>query len=396
MPPDFAPSSPRVGLLFDSVSPNTGDIAIGIAAQQELARNGIDDVVVLDPFAPDVSAVDAVLVGGGELIRPTGDAFYDAFRLPRGTVLNAVGVWQSADELSFLDDYEWVAARSSAEAEVLRRQRPDADVLACTTTTLESEPVAIPGVEPGEPVVGIHVVPHTLVLCPDLVEVIDGIQGKKVLIPFTHYNYDDSFMRALPLDRSNVVMLPRMTPLELHAVIGQMSYVVTSSLHASLFAYSQNVPFASAYQEKVWNYFVDRGLERFIFRNGADLRRALVEIAGGHVDFRDQVERDKAQVRAAYGRYAEAFRRRAGQRRDTAPGAADAPAAVASAPGSDLARELLLSGQRENVILHRDNVIHGLMLRALTAEHDVAVWRAEAERLSARLRAFDLRQRWRR
>ncbi|WP_225753637.1 polysaccharide pyruvyl transferase family protein [Actinotalea sp. Marseille-Q4924] len=366
---------PRVGLLYDSVSANTGDIAIGIAGAQELARHGLADVTVLDPFAPATDSVDAVVVGGGELIRPIGDAFYDVFRLAGGTVLNSAGVWQAAEGLELFKDYAVVSARSSVEAEVLSRYVDDVRVVPDTTTTMESAPYRIPGVEDGEPVVGVHVVPHTLALCPDLVELIDAIPHKKVFIPFTHYNYDDSFMRAVPFDRTNATFLPRLSPLELHGAIGGLTYVVTSSLHASLFAYSQSVPFATVHQEKVWNYFSDRGLQRLVFRSCAELRAALEEIEAGEVDLAGLVAADKAAVRAAYADYAAAIRHRAGHR-----------SVPRSAPvSSELQSERLTSSQREGVIHNRDSVLHQLYLRVLTAERGERVWHDEADRLAARV-----------
>lgn len=379
---------PRVGLLFDSVSENTGDVAIGIAARQEFARHGIDDVVVLDPFHPDTASVDAVVVGGGELIRPVGDSFYDKFRVPDGTILNAVGVWQNADQLEYLAGYRHVSARSEAEAAVLRAFVPDVEVLACTTTTLESEPREIPGIDPSQPVVGIHAVPHTLLLCPDIVEIVNAIPHQKVFIPFTHYNYDDSFMRALPFDRSNAVLLPRLDPLELHSVIGQMTYVVTSSLHATLFAYSQGVPFATAHQEKVVNYFGDRGLGRFVFASNDQLRRAIEELEGGAVDLSELVAADRAAVHHAYARYAATIR---GLQRS---GNAGAPRRQARASRSTAVQvDHLRAEQREHVIANRDVTVHALMYRAVSAESEAARWRAEAEHLAGQLAELSNRPR---
>lgn len=368
----------RVGLLYDSVSANTGDIAIGIAGRQELARHGIHDVEVLDPFAPDTGSVDTVIVGGGELLRPLGDAFYDAFRPVYGSILNAVGVWQTADELEYLAGYDYVSARSSAEAAVLRQYVTDVRVTPCTTTTLESEPYDL-GLEAGEPVVGIHLVPHTLALCPELVEIIDAIPERKVFIPFTHYNYDDSFMRALPFDRTGTIQLPRLSPLELHSVLGQMSYVVTSSLHATLFAYSQNVPFVTAYQEKVINYLGDRRLGRFVYASDDQLRAALAEVQAGGIDFGEAVAVDKAAVHDAYATYAGLVRRRAGEsHRNTRQG-------PVSTRDDGRNAEHLRAEQREHVIENRDVAVHHLTRRLMAAQAEASLWHKEADRLGAEL-----------
>ena len=372
----------RVGLLYDSVSANTGDIAIGIAGIQELARHGVEGTVVLDPFGPHLDSVDAVVVGGGELIRPVGDPFYDTFRLEGGTFLNAAGVRLAADHLEYLRDYEVVSARSTVEAEVLSRFVDDVRVVPCTTTTLESDPYDIPGLGDDEPVVGIHVVPHTLELVPQLVELIDAIPYRKVFIPFTHYNYDDSFMSAVPFDRRDAIWLPRLSPLELHAAIRRMTYVVTSSLHASLFAYSQNVPFVSVHQEKVASYFGDRGLERFVFRSAAQFREAVEEVQSGEVDFSELVRRDREGVHDVYAAYAAALGRR-GRRRTV-----DAPPTEGT---SALDAQRVVSTQREGVVLQRDAVLHQLYLRVLGAERNEHIWHAEADRLAARVAELEAR-----
>jgi hypothetical protein len=374
-------SAVSVGLLFDSISQNTGDIAIGIAGAQELARHGISNCVVLDPFAPRTSAVDMVIVGGGELIRPVGDPFYDQFRLTNGGVLSSVGVWQSAADLEFLNSYDRVTARTRVEADVLRKYASAVEVLPCATTTLESEHYEIPGSEPGEELVGIHVVPHTLAMCPDIIAIIDAIPERKVFIPFTHYNFDDSFMRALPFDRTNSLQLPRLTPLQLHSAIGQMKYVVVSSLHASIFAYSQNVPFASVSQEKVAHYFDDRGLSDFVFASDAALERALGLIRNGHASFESSVARDKVAVHRAYADFAALARRKHDDPTRSANLACE-PDANDLKSSEDRVKALFID-QRAQVIISRDAVVSQLARRALDAESGVKMWHLEADRLAS-------------
>lgn len=374
---------PRVGLLFDSVSENTGDIAIGIAGAQEFARHGIDDVVHIDPFSSDLSDVDMVVVGGGELIRPLGDPFYDAFRLRGGSVLNAAGVWDTAEQLDFLKDYDFVSARNTTEAAVLSRFVDDVKVLPCATTTLEAPHYEIPGALPGEKLIGIHVVPHTLTLCPEIVDQINALEGRKVFIPFTHYNYDASFMSALPFEREDAITLPQLSPLELHSVLGQMDFVVVSSLHASIFAYSQNVPFATVHQPKVLNYFKDRGLERFVFSDVASLAGALTEIQAGEVDFSDLVAKDKAEVAEAFGVYAELAHARA-----SAHGGSLPPYVTQH---DDRRESALLVDQLVQVIAGRDRVIAHDWMRLMSLEHHMNRWHAEADKLAAEVATLSAR-----
>ena len=288
-------------LLYDSISRNTGDIAIGIAGEQALAERGIASRT-LDPFVETAEA--PLLIGGGELIRDAGDDFYDRYRRPGSHILNAAGVWTSATDLDYLRAYHYVSARSEVEVEHLRTWAPDARLLPCTTTLLRSEHYEIPGLEAGEPVVGIHMVPHSLRLIDDLVERVNAIPHKKVFIPFTHYNADASFMRSLPFRWENTIVLDNLKPLELHSVIGQMSYVVVSSLHASIFAYSQGVGFGSIHQTKTANYFRDRGLDDFMIKDSASFVSIVDQLENGGFDGSKQLDADRQAVNTAYDEYA--------------------------------------------------------------------------------------------
>jgi hypothetical protein len=287
-------------LLYDSISPNTGDIAIGIASQQIFDKLGVSSSIV-DPFSDTPRA--PLVVGGGELIRETGDPFYDRFRRRGRHILNAAGVWTTATDLDYLNEYEFVSARSSREVEVLHRHVKDVELLPCATTALESPRFEIPGVEESEPVVGIHLVPHALRLIDRLAPIINAIPHKKVFIPFTHYNGDRSFMKSLPFDWSNSVVLDEVQPLELHSVIGQMKYVVVSSLHASIFAYSQNVPFASVYQKKAHYYFDDRQLADHMVSNESQLATLIERLEHDEFDFTERVAEDRVKITSAFEKY---------------------------------------------------------------------------------------------
>jgi Polysaccharide pyruvyl transferase len=287
-------------LLFDSISLNTGDIAIGIAGQQVLADHGATSIIV-DPFTENLSS--PLIIGGGELIRTSGDPFYDSYRRRGRHILNAAGIWTNADDLDYLNEYEFVSARSTRELEVLRKSVPSAELLPCSTTLLRSDHYVIPGIEPGETVVGIHMVPHSLRMIEDLIPLINAIPHKKVFIPFTHYNGDASFMKTLPFDKTNSIVLDTLEPLQLHSVISQMSYVLVSSLHASIFAYSQNVPFASVHQKKAQYYFEDRGLGSHLVVDHADLSNMIHRLDTERFDFTASITRDKARINEAFAGY---------------------------------------------------------------------------------------------
>lgn len=358
------PNAPG-NLLFDSLSPNTGDIAIGIAGQQVFKNFGIDARVV-EPF--EVEMPRPLVVGGGELIRVSGDPFYDSFRQSGGHILNASGVWSSADKLDYLKEYAFVSARSEREVEVLRRWVPDAEVVPCATTLLTGEHYDIPGAEYGEPLVGIHMVPHALRMIEDLIPIIDAIPHRKVFIPFTHYNSDASFMKSLPFDRSNSIFLDRLSPLQLHSVIGQMKYVAVSSLHASIFAYSQNVPFISVHQKKAEYYFTDRGLTSNLVRSHGEFVEQLHRLDSERPDYQTLIDDDRSRVLTAFTKYAEIISSSADSRREWA-----------SSPVVPTRRqdEILLD-QAKHVIGDRDLALSYSESRRLEKKR-------EADRLSAEL-----------
>ncbi|MCP2031674.1 hypothetical protein L1277_001772 [Okibacterium sp. HSC-33S16] len=333
----------HANLLYDSISPNTGDIAIGIAGQQLFEGLGVRSSVV-DPFSD--RDVGPLVIGGGELIRETGDPFYDRFRRKGNHILNAAGVWTSATDLGYLNDYAFVSARSSRELQVLKEFVPGAELMPCATTMLESPHFEIPGVEKDEPVVGIHLVPHSLRLIDRLAPLINAIPHKKVFIPFTHYNGDKSFMKSLPFDWSNSVVLDELEPLELHSVIGQMKYVVVSSLHASIFAYSQNVPFASVYQKKAHYYFDDRQLADHVVANEGQLTTLLRRLENEKFDFRPQVAEDRRAIEKAFRTYRDLLGGAGAQ--ETAPPESEVPS---------LPRDRILLQQAQQVLGDRDLVL---------------------------------------
>ncbi|MFU8945618.1 polysaccharide pyruvyl transferase family protein [Mycetocola zhadangensis] len=349
----------KASLLFDSVSANTGDIAMGIASEQIFSTLGISTEIV-DPLSPDGTA--PLLVGGGELIRNSGDAFYDLFRRRGRHILHAAGIWTTSDNLDYLNDYASVSTRSTRELERLAETVPSAQVLPCATTMIESPHYEIPGMDSDEPVIGIHLVPHALRLIEDLIPIVNAIPYRKVFIPFTHYNGDESFMRSLPFDMSNATVLGKLAPLELHSVLGQMSSVLVSSLHASIFSYSQNVPFISVHQPKVEYYFNDRGLGDHLVKSGPELTEMLRRLSEEKFDFTASVEQDKNDVLEAYKTYARILT----DERHATPSFSESDLSSATVPGLEKMRETIFIEQGQHVI----------------ADHDLAMAYVENRRLA--------------
>ncbi|HEV7742769.1 MAG TPA: polysaccharide pyruvyl transferase family protein [Pseudolysinimonas sp.] len=362
----------NANLLYDSVSQNTGDIAIGIAATQVFERFGVSARVV-SPFNDHMPS--PLVIGGGELIRDPGDSFYDAFRQTGPHILNAAGVWHNASELDYLNEYAFVSARSTRELGVLQKVVPSAELLPCATTLLTSPDYEIPGVDPGEPLVGIHLVPHSLRMIDDLVPLIDAIPYRKVIIPFTHYNGDASFMSQLPFRKSDTISIGALDPLQLHAVIRRMKYVVVTSLHASIFAYSQNVPFVSIHQKKVENYFTDRGLLDHLASDHASLATAIRRVDEDAPDFTALVQADADAVLSAFERYARIL------------GSAPESAGVASESVRGRTDALMLA-QAAHVIQDRDLAIAYAESRRLALAAKVAGQTARLSELEKVLRRY--------
>ncbi|NBL01079.1 MAG: polysaccharide pyruvyl transferase family protein [Erysipelotrichia bacterium] len=293
----------KVGLLYDSVSKNSGDEAIGIAMEQVLSR--IDDiqVEVINPFDFDEQDYSKIIVGGGQLIRGSGDPFYDKFRIKGKHILNAAGLSMPVDSLEYLDEYDFVSTRTNEESRVVSKYTTKVRTIPDITTLMSHEEYDIKGLNKNETVVGVHVVPYTYQLCPEIVEIINAIPYKKVFIPFTHYIKDKNFMMSLPFDFSNAIILDNLSPTELHSVIGQMDYVVVSSLHASIFAYTQNIPFATLGQEKVRMYFADRGLSDFVFVQSDKLQKIINKFETDKPDYTDLIAKDKKKLNETIDEY---------------------------------------------------------------------------------------------
>lgn len=348
------PSDLPVGVLYDSFSDNVGDIAMLHAIRDALARHGVDHVVPVDLFAEEVQAFRAVIVGGGELIRPTGDFFYDRFRLCGGTVLCAVGVWPDADDLSYLADYEVVTARSSRETSTLRAAHVAARTVPCPTVAMESSDYLLP--PKGDlPRVGVHLVPDTLVRVPHVVEIVNELTGEKWEIPFTRYLHDDLFMSGLPIEGTQ---LPNdLTPRDLRAAIAQMDLVIASSLHVTLFALANGVPFVSMEQPKVRAYLEDRGLEDLLFRDDESLRAALRAAPERAQQLREIAEHDHLLVDRFFADVADRLLSR------------DEPVLVSPlSRDSQDDRQSVLRSQVFHVLAGRDRLVGTLFGRQLGAE----------------------------
>lgn len=262
----------HIGLLWDSVSNNVGDQAIGVVLKRMLARHDIPHQVI-DPFEPDTQDTSMLVIGGGELIRAPGHYFYDAFRVPGPHVLNTVGVLDGS-QTSYLDEYRMVTVRSQPDAERLGR----GEVSPCLTLLYDQYlPPRDPPVDLPDGAIGFHI---TVPFFPYSAALVDWLRsagiGPIVWLPVTHYNADYLLMEALAAQVPGSIVLPRMDADDTFRTIGRLRALVSFSLHATLFAYTQNVPFlVTANSEKIRYFLAERNLGSWRFDTPSDIATLL-------------------------------------------------------------------------------------------------------------------------
>lgn len=292
-----------INMLYDSVSNNIGDIAIGVANKFLLSKRNLQ-VINQNPLEKLDSRT--TIVGGGELLRISGDPFYDNFRLEGCHVLNASGVNYNSDRLQYLQGYSWVSARTNREAEILSKFTSNVRVVPCSTTVwVDSLTSKSRKIRAETDTLGIHLVPHSYRTIENLRQIISNIPGKKIFFSFTPYNGDMQFMRALFGESRNVEFKTFSSPEDAVRFIGSCRAVITTSLHASIFAYSQKIPFISIAQTKVSDYFSDRKMSDRIVGNDAELSQGIEHLLADFSVPSASVDLDIKTVNEAFDEYAQ-------------------------------------------------------------------------------------------
>ncbi len=260
-----------IGLLYDSVNNNTGDIAIGIALSDYLKKKRIPHKIV-DPFSFSPDDYEFLIIGGGFLLRDEGDSFYDRFRVPGRHVLMSMGT-ATSENLSYLEDYRKVTVRSSADKTRLLANTSglEVEIVPCITLTLQKANV-LPADTNG--MIGIHFVADTLTSCDGFDDILNSLPQTKAVLPFTFYNKDSDLMRRTNLV-GDYIFLDEYDPRTIFGLIGNMSAVIVSSLHATIFAYANGIPFLTMHQEKVQEFLDDRDLGHLSFKNSEELKEKL-------------------------------------------------------------------------------------------------------------------------
>jgi hypothetical protein len=282
----------KVGILYDNISGNTGDVAIGLSLKKILSNIGVDfDELFPGNFNPD--DYDKIIIGGGHLLRPSPDFFYDKFKVRGKHILNAVGILDSPDDLGYLNDYEYITVRSSWDKEKLSYLKKEVHVIPCTTMLLEDleeMPIA-----PAKPSLGLHLVPNILKKNEEkqFLDWISSLPYTVYFLPITHYMQDYIYMGKLSSKVDKAVLLPLMNPQEIFTFIGRLDYFISSSLHGGIFSYRHNVPFTLFnYNEKMLYFMKDRGLERYTFTNFAEMRTSFNALLRDEPDYSEKISKD--------------------------------------------------------------------------------------------------------
>ena len=285
-----------VALLLDVIYDNTGDKTARLVMEKFFQSRGILHEV-LNPLNFDPTAYDTIVVGGGELIRNKDGGYYDSFRVAGPHILNAVGVMADRD-FDYLNRYEYVAVRSNADKEQLQSVVGDVQVVPCVGLLVKPAPLHY-SMEPRT--IGFHFAPATVPPRQEIEPVLRKLgDWKKLFVPFTHYNNDRNSMEPLAEMTANARLAPYLEPEELFALIGQLDFLVASSLHACLFAYASNVPFLAidlSQAKKIEAFMTDRGLEEWLFEDTVELAAKLERILEHPPDYSDLIKRDSQSLK---------------------------------------------------------------------------------------------------
>jgi hypothetical protein len=297
-------SKKPVGLLWDSASNNIGDRAIGMLMRRFLEREGIP-FETADPFSYDPAEYSSLIVGGGELIRPRGDPFYDRFRVRGAHILNTMGVYQP-DDLEYLNQYRLVTVRSQADKSVLDPFVTGVKVCPCTTLVLgdffdePDNPRIAQTVETGD-TIGVHFNLAIAHLIPDLIPVLHSLAQRHriVLFPFTLYQRDRRIHEAIRRWLPDSPVSPLTDPADIYYAIGRMRAFVCVSLHGTMFAYAQNIPMlAYPTVPKISHFLEERGLGWHLFHTAEEMQGKLDKILAAPPDFSSAFKRDRKAVRS--------------------------------------------------------------------------------------------------
>jgi hypothetical protein len=289
----------KVGFLWDSLSANTGDQAIGLTFLRLAKNAGIQKVVPVRIGEPLAGQYDLLVIGGGELLHPAGHSFYDIFRVPGEHILNTVGIYGEV-EAGYLSSYRLVTVRSAADSRNLPGLKREVRVAPCLSVLfdglVEDQPVVMP-----RDALLIHV--HAGALPPRdsraAINHLRQLPPPVAFLPFTHYNCDGLLQSVLAAASGIAPPLTISGPDQAFSAIRRARAVIVTSLHATIFAYIAGIPFLTIqYDPKVRHFLAERGLERRLLPSVLNLPDKLYLLAPDSVDWHSKLVEDVASAKS--------------------------------------------------------------------------------------------------
>ena len=284
---------PKVGILYDNISGNTGDVAIGLSIKKFL-----EEILVpyeeLIPGRFNPRDYEKIIIGGGHLLRLSPHFFYDKFKIRGNHILNSCGIVDDPDDLQYLDDYEYISVRSTGDKRKLEylKKYSQIKVIPCTSMLLEDlDSFKIPIKEPS---LGIHLRPGIIKKEEEqsFIEWLSGLGLNIYFLPITFYEFDFLYMKMLSMGTDFKVM-PVLNAKEIYTIIGKFNYFISSSLHGSIFSYMHNVPFLSFDIEKNRFFMEDRHIDNYLFSNFYYIKNIFDKLLDNHPDYQKYILKDK-------------------------------------------------------------------------------------------------------
>lgn len=282
----------NIGILYDNISGNTGDVAIGLSLRKMMQNINVDfDELVPGNYNPLL--YDSIVIGGGHLLREGQDFFYDKFKVKGKNILNSMGVVGFPKDLDYLNEYKYLSFRSSGDKEKAYYLKKESNIVPCTTMLLDD--IKCDTIKLKDNCIGIHLIPDLFNAEDEqlFLSWVSALPYTIYFIPITHYNHDYTYMGKLCSKLDNAFMLPIMKPLEIFTLIGKLKYFISCSLHGSIFSYIHNVPFILMNQEKSKYFLEDRNLEKNLFNNLSDIINLSDKLLNNPSDYSSLILKDK-------------------------------------------------------------------------------------------------------
>lgn len=290
-----------IGLLYDSITPNFGDRAIGIAMSEALSEAGIPFEIVREDFVPG-GKFAALVIGGGHCLRAPGDRFYDRFRVPGKHILNAVGISDDVGDLTFLKNYRYISVRSSADYRRVSSLYPEAQISPCSSLSM-SQKVEMPlGVE--DRIILVHMPPSCSGFLPRWPETVERAfpDYQKVLLSINRFNNDKEYLTDIGYYKKWLV-ISDLTPYQMDMLIGhpQVHGLLSASLHGTMFALKYSKPFLALPNiEKIRTFMLDHRVSHRIWASEISPGEMRERLEPMSIDKRlgDLWEKDKLVLRS--------------------------------------------------------------------------------------------------